>query len=125
MGISSAFFGLIYGSVFGFEEALNPLYKLIGLKHKPLEVMENTMGILIGAIIIGVIIIIISIIINIITCLKRKDYVNSIFGNNGVVGLVLFGSLLAGLAVMMTGSGNLFTTPYVCLLYTSVWQGVH
>ena len=117
VGISSAFFGLIYGSVFGFEEALNPLYKLIGLKHKPLEVMENTMGILIGAIIIGVIIIIISIIINIITCLKRKDYVNSIFGNNGVVGLVLFGSLLAGLAVMMTGSGNLFTTPYVlCLI---------
>lgn len=46
VGLSSAFFGLVYGSVFGFEHALDPLYKSMGLKHKPLEIMDNTMVIL-------------------------------------------------------------------------------
>ena len=41
-GISSAFFGLVYGSVFGFEHALDPLYHtLFGLEEKPIEVMNS------------------------------------------------------------------------------------
>lgn len=117
IGISSAFFGLIYGSVFGFEHALDSLYKKIGFEHKPLEIMDNTMFILLGAIVIGVAIIIVSIIINIFIGFRHRNYTEAIFGNNGIAGLVLFGSLLAGIAVMMTGNGNLFTAPYViCLI---------
>lgn len=117
IGISSAFFGLIYGSVFGFEEALNPLYKKIGLAHKPLDIMENTMGVLIGAILIGVVIIFVSIVINIIISFRHKDYVNAVFGNNGIAGFVLFGSLIAGLGCKLTGAANLFNTAYViCLI---------
>lgn len=116
-GLSSAFFGLIYGSVFGFEHALDPLYKFIGFKHKPLEIMDNTMLILLGAIVIGVGIILISIIINIFIGFKHKNYSEALFGNNGIAGLVLFSSLLAGVAVMMTGKGNLFNAPYIiCLI---------
>ena len=117
IGISSAFFGLIYGSVFGFEEALNPLYKKIGLAHKPLDIMENTMGVLIGAILIGVVIIFISIFINIIISFRHKDYVNAVFGNNGIAGFVLFGSLIAGLGCKLTSAADLFSTAYViCLI---------
>lgn len=116
-GISSAIFGLLFGSVFGFEEALDPLYKKIGLEHKPIDVMENTMNILIGAILIGVAIIFISILINIIISFRHRDYINAVFGNNGIAGFVLFGSLLAGLGCTMTGVASLFTTPYVlCLI---------
>ncbi len=113
VGISSAFFGLLYGSVFGFEELLNPLYKAIGLSHKPIEIMDSTMTILLGAICIGVVIILISIIINIFISLRHRDFSAAIFGNNGLAGIVFFGALLAGIAVMMTGKGNLFTIPYV------------
>lgn len=117
IGISSAFFGLLYGSVFGFEEALNPLYKKLGFEHKPFDVMENTMNVLIGAILIGVVIIFVSITINIIISFRHKDYVNAVFGNNGIAGFIVFGALLAGLGCMMTGVANLFTTPYVlCLI---------
>lgn len=117
VGLSSAFFGLIYGSVFGFEHALDPLYKSIGFKHKPLEIMDNTMFILLGAIVIGVGIILVSIIINIFIGFKNKNYSEALFGNNGIAGLILFSSLLAGVAVMMTGKGNLFTAPYIiCLI---------
>ncbi len=113
VGISSAFFGLLYGSVFGFEDLLDPLYKAIGLSHKPIEVMDSTMMILLGAICIGVVIILISIIINIFISLRHRDFSAAFFGNNGVAGLVFFGALLAGIAVMMTGEGSLFTVPYV------------
>lgn len=117
IGLSSAFFGLIYGSVFGFEHALDPLYKSMGLKHKPLEIMDNTMVILLGAIVIGIVIILISIIINIFINLKHKDYSEALFGNNGIAGLILFGSLLVGIASVMAGKGNLFTVSYViCLI---------
>lgn len=119
IGISSAVFGLVYGSVFGFENLLDPLYHAIGLEHKPLEVMDNanTMKILIGAVCVGIVIILISILINIFVSFKKKNYTEAIFGNNGLVGIVFFSSLLAGLAVMMTGGKSLFTTPYVvCLI---------
>ena len=79
VGLSSAFFGLVYGSVFGFEHALDPLYKSMGLKHKPLEIMDNTMVILLGAIVIGIVIILISIIINIFISLKHRDYSEALF----------------------------------------------
>ncbi len=117
IGISSAVFGLFYGSVFGFEEALDPLYRKFGFDGKPIHIMENTMGVLVCAILIGVVIIFISITINIIISFRHKDYVNAIFGNNGIAGFILFGALLAGIGCMMFGTVNLFTTPYViCLI---------
>jgi len=113
IGLSSAVFGLVYGSVFGFEHLLDPLYKKIGLEHKPIEIMDSTMTILLGAICIGVAIIFISILINICISFKKKDFSEAIFGNNGIVGLVLFGALLAGIAVMMIGGKNIFSLPYI------------
>ena len=47
-GFSSAFFGLVYGSVFGYEHVLDPMYKaLFGLSEKPVEVMESDTTIMI------------------------------------------------------------------------------
>ena len=43
-GISSAIFGMIYGSVFGFEEWLNPMYEAMGIAGahgKPIHVMDG------------------------------------------------------------------------------------
>ena len=36
-GISSTIFGLVYGSLFGYEEALDPLYHAIGMAGKPVS----------------------------------------------------------------------------------------
>ena len=81
-----------------------------------MEIMENTMGVLIGAILIGVAIIFVSIIINIFIGFKHRDYVNAVFGNNGIAGFVFFGAVLVGLGFMLTGRGNIFTAPYVIVL---------
>ncbi len=116
IGISSAFFGLVFGSVFGFEEALNPLYKMLGFEHKPIHVTESTMTILFAAIALGVAIIVLSMLLNIVVNIKHRDFTESVFGNNGIVGLVFFASLLYGI-VMTIGMGkNVFTMPFILLL---------
>jgi len=113
IGISSAFFGLIFGSVFGFEHALDPLYHAVGLPHKPLEVMDNMMLVLGGAIAIGVLLILISILINIVLNLKKRDYENALFGNNGIAGLVFFSALLAGIVCTVLLDIKILTAPYI------------
>lgn len=113
IGLSSAFFGLIFGSVFGFEHALDPLYHAVGLPHKPLEVMDNMMLVLGGAIAIGILLILISIAINIVLNLKKRDFENALFSNNGIAGLVFFSALLAGLVGTLLLDKKILTAPYV------------
>lgn len=116
VGASSMIFGLVYGSVFGFEHLLDPLYKLIGLNGKPVEVFEQTNFIMISAIVIGVLIIAVSIIFNIIIGFKQRNYEKAIFGNNGITGLVFYLSLLIGIAVQVVSDVKIMTAPYVILL---------
>ena len=49
-GISSTIFGLVYGSLFGYEEALDPLYHALGMAGKPVSVMDSITGILMVAV---------------------------------------------------------------------------
>ncbi|MDR1674564.1 MAG: ATPase [Oscillospiraceae bacterium] len=113
VGISSAFFGLIYGSVFGLEELLTPLYQLVGFEHKPFEVMQQINTIVYGSVALGGVIIVISIIINIIYRLLDKNYTEAVFGNNGIAGLVFFTGLVAGLISPILFDIKLLTPLYV------------
>lgn len=115
IGISGAFFGLIYGSVFGYEELLDPMYEALGITFLPFKIMHNVTTILVGAIAIGVLIMFISILINIVMGIKNKKYEEALFGNNGIAGLVFFGSLLVGAIGTLLGA-KLFTPIYVTVL---------
>ncbi len=115
VGVFGAVFGLLYGSVFGFEELLDPVYEKLGITFLPLKIMENVPFILIGTIALGVLLIIISILINIVIGIKNKEYAEALFGNNGIAGLVFFGSILGGLVGTVMGA-KVFTVPYVLLL---------
>lgn len=98
-GISSAVFGLVFGSVFGYEHALDPLYKAVfGLSEKPVEVMHpaTTNIIILSAVGIGIALVMIAMLINIYSSLKRKHYENALFGPNGVAGLIFYGSIVVG-----------------------------
>lgn len=94
LGVSSAIFGTLYGSVFGFEEALDPMYESLGISFLPLKAMENSNVIIFGAVGIGAVIIIISILVNIIVKLKRRNFEDAVFSNNGIAGLAFFISAL-------------------------------
>ena len=118
-GISSAIFGLVFGSVFGFEELLNPLYKaLFGLDEKPIEVLNsNTITtIIFAAIAIGVALVIIAMCINIYSSLKRGDLESGLFGSNGLAGLIFYASLAYGLTCELLLNQHRFTAPYILVM---------
>lgn len=119
IGCSSAIFGILYGSVFGFEDLLNPLYKSVfGLATKPIHVFDtDTTNLLLGgAIGIGILLITISMMINICVGFKTKDYERAVFGNNGIAGLVLYISIVAAVAGPMLFEIKLLSLPYVIFL---------
>ncbi len=99
-GISSACFGLIYGSVFGLEEVLNPLYKsLFGWEEKPVDVMApaTTNMIIYLSIALGVVLIAVALLLNIISCIRRKNLPVLLFSANGLPGLLFYSALVGGL----------------------------
>ncbi|MBQ7133229.1 MAG: ATPase [Ruminococcus sp.] len=117
--ISSTIFGFVFGSVFGFEHILDPMYKkLFGFEEKPIEVMEShwTMTIIYTAVGIGMVLLIIAMGLNIYSSFKRKDIGGALFGVNGVCGLVFYASLGIGLVCSMMLGIKLFTAPYIIFL---------
>lgn len=119
-GISGTVFGFIYGSVFGFEHLLDPLYNsLFGLKEKPISVMEpaTTNTIIYMAVGIGILLVTIAIVINIIVSFKMKDKENAIFGNNGICGLIFYVSVVAALVSQMLLGIKIINPVYIiCLI---------
>lgn len=114
-GFAASVFGLIYGAVFGLEHVLDPMYKvLFNLDEKPVDVLEpkTVMTIIILAVILGAGIIILSMILNIYSSLRRRNYENALFGQNGVAGLVFYGSLVVAGGTMAVGV-NVMSLPYV------------
>lgn len=116
IGLSSMLFGFMYGSVFGFETALDPLYELIGMKGKPIEVFHQTNLILLGAVALGAVFITISIILNIILGFRQKNYEKALFGPNGLAGLTFYLSSVIGAALTLGMNIKVFTTPYILFL---------
>lgn len=89
-GVSSMFFGFLFGSVFGFEELLDPVYHAMGMKSKPLSVMESINTVLLFAIGIGVSLVAVAIVISTITNLRKKKFGTALFSENGLAGLVVY-----------------------------------
>ena len=117
--VSSTFFGFVFGSVFGFEHLLDPLYHaLFGLEEKPIEVMEShwTMTIIYSAVGIGMVLVVIAMMLNIYSSFKRKDIGNALFGVNGISGLVFYTSLVVGLVCTLVLKISIMTPLYIILL---------
>lgn len=95
LGISSAIFGAVYGSIFGYEEAYEPLFHVMA--------SENTMTLLGVAIGLGVTLIIIAILFNVLGNLKKKNYGEVMFSQNGIAGLVFYISVLLMVGNMILG----------------------
>lgn len=92
MGISSMFFGLMYGSVFGFEDLIPALW------FRPFENINETLVI---AISFGVILSSISYLVGIYNNIKNKEYGEAFFGKEGTLGVLIFIAMInIGINVM-------------------------
>jgi len=121
IGMFSTFFGFIYGSVFGNETLLLPLYKLFGMQNKPVDVLSNdfTSTLLTLAVIIGAALIITSILINIMTRRKKKEYAEMIFSHNGIAGLILYSYVAVSLLAKFFYGVSFFTL-WALLLFIGI-----
>ncbi len=116
VGLSSMVFGTLYGSFFGYEELLDPVFEKIGIDFLPLKVFKQTDFILLTAVGIGVALIVISMLINIYIGFKNKDYEKAVFGCNGIAGLVFYCSVAAGLVGTMLLDVKIMSAPFVIFL---------
>jgi len=114
-GISSAIFGLIFGSVFGFEHAVDPLYHLLGFAEKPVEVTATTTmnTIIFSAVGVGCALVVVAMLINIYSCVRQKQIGSALFGANGAAGLVFYVSVLVFAVQMLM---NLSAVPTMVLV---------
>ena len=118
-GVSSAVFGCVFGSVFGFEHVLDPVYKaLFGIDGKPIEVMEaeTTNMIIYAAVGIGIVLVALAMLINIVSCIRRRDKENLLFGANGIPGFVFYCSLVYGLVQTMLFGNSVMNGLYIIFL---------
>ncbi len=123
-GVSSMVFGFVFGSVFGFEELLDPLYHAIGLKSKPLSVMDSINTVLLFAIGIGVALVILAILISVVTNIKKKKIGTALFSENGVAGLAVYigganlaYSFMAGEGIFSTKLSTIMLAVGVVILF--------
>ena len=102
-GFFSTIFGFMFGSIFGFEDIIEPVWL------RPAEAMTNLPFIgklntvFVVAIAIGMGIILLTMILNIKNSLKQKDLEKSWFDTNGAAGFVFYASMTAVITLFMTG----------------------
>ncbi|RLJ16527.1 V-type ATP synthase subunit I [bacterium endosymbiont of Escarpia laminata] len=86
-GISSMVFGLLYGSIFGYEHVIHAIW---------IAPMSDPLYMLSMALIWGVGFLILITLINIINHLQQNDPSGALFGDNGILSLLLYVGLLWG-----------------------------
>jgi len=109
IGVSSMFFGLMYGSVFGLEHVLPTIWM------KP---AENVNGILFITVACGVLLIFVSMILNMINAIRQRDKVRLLFGSNGVAGIVFYAGIIMIVADFVYGSqvlGAFLIVPFIII----------
>lgn len=98
LGVSSSIFGILYGSVFGFENIIPALL---------LRPMEKISEILILAVILGCVLLCIGFVYSLINNVAKHNLEEGIFGKNGAAGMLLYLSILAFVIVKYSNMVNI------------------
>ena len=100
-GIFSCIFGTLFGSFFGFEfeSVIHPLNSMITLPF-----LGKINVVLVAAFIFGSFVILSTMILNIVNAIKQKNLGKALFGPNAVTGFIFYASIIAVIALYMTGN---------------------
>lgn len=102
-GIFSTFFGFMFGSVFGFEDIIETRW-IRPISHMTtLPFIGKLNTVFIVAIAFGMGIILLSMIFHIINAKKAHD-TEALLDQNGIAGLVFYGSVVLSVVLFMTGN---------------------
>lgn len=108
IGTGSMLFGVLYGSVFGNETLIKPIW---------IRPLDNINTILIAGIVLGIVLATVAYIFNLINMRKTKNIEEGIFGSEGLAGFLLFILLLAtALGIIFQGKTFISSTLTVVML---------
>lgn len=102
-GLFSMLFGVLYGSVFGFEDVIPALWlhPVSAMTNLPFIGQLNTVFVV--AIAFGMGLNLLVMIFQIVNAFRAHDTENTWFSNNGVAGLLFYGFLVLTIVLYMTG----------------------
>ncbi|MDE7361839.1 MAG: hypothetical protein K2N38_07885 [Oscillospiraceae bacterium] len=134
LGVFSMAGGCIYGSVFGIETIIKPIYHReeiwhnvckmfggLGVPEHPENVFQAATAVLLFALFIGVILILISMIFNMVLNFRAGRKGEALFAVNGAAGILLYAAVVAGAAGQLMYGVPMFSAPYViCLIVLPV-----
>lgn len=96
IGVSSIVFGLLFGSIFGFE--FPPLW---------MHPAEESDTILMYTVVFGIFLILIAMAVNVVNSIRKKQYKRIIFDPNGLMGLVFYASIVGMAYFALLGGGHI------------------
>ena len=103
-GFFSTIFGFMFGSIFGFEDVLKPLW-IRPIDHMTtLPFLGKLNTVFIVAVAFGMFLIIVAMILHIMNAAKSKDVEGTWFDANGVAGLIFYLAVVATIVLFMTGN---------------------
>lgn len=103
-GLFSTFFGFMFGSVFGFEDLIEPRWLRPAAAMADLPFIGQLNTVFVIAVAFGMGLNLLVMIFNVINAAKQKDYENLFFSNNGIAGLIFYGFLVLTIVLYMTGN---------------------
>lgn len=105
----SMIFGILYNSVFGYED-------LLPFNILPVHKAENTNSVLLIAVALGFLLIIFCMILNIINGIKQKNLEKVILSHNGIAGLVFYVSSVAAVVLLLMFKTNILSPLFLAFL---------
>lgn len=102
-GFFSTIFGFLFGSVFGFETVIEPLWLHPASQMVNLPFIGKLNTVFVVAIALGMGLIVLTMVLNIINGIRQHNPEEAWFDTNGLAGLVFYGSILVTVVLFMTG----------------------
>lgn len=93
-GVFSTIFGFVYGSIFGFEDKIKPLW---------ISPMHDVMSILFTTIAFGVFLNLTAMVLNIINGIKNKNIEKIFFDTNGIAGFIFYSLVILCVVLFFLG----------------------
>lgn len=124
-GVFSTIFGFMFGSVFGFEDVINPLW-LRPIDHMTtLPFIGKLNTVFIVSVAFGMGIILAAMVLHIINAIRSRDTENIWFDSNGLAGFIFYLSIVVTIVLFMTGHktpggivmGIMFGLPLLLILF--------
>lgn len=102
-GIFSTFFGFMFGSIFGFEDVLDAVWLRPKEALSTLPFIGNLNTIFVVSIAFGMGLILLTMVINVVNSFKAGDIESACFSNNGLAGIVFYGTIVLSVVLYMSG----------------------